>query len=277
MNIKDFSIEDKVAIVTGAGRGIGKAISLTLAEAGADIVLVARTTKQIEQTAEEICKLGRNALAITTDVTQEEQVKRAVKQTISKFGKIDILCNNAGIIMAKPITFITGERVQGWEVTEGNWNKALTLEDWHQVIDTNLTSAFLFAQAVGPYMIKQKKGKIVNTSSTGAEEGTNYFSTYCVSKAGLSALTRCLASEWGQFNINVNAIAPGLINTSMIASMVEDLNIRKAALDLIPLGRLGEARDVALLVLFLVSEASDYISGQIFIIDGGAMGRGLGI
>jgi len=277
MSSQEYRVEGKVAIVTGAGRGIGKAIALALAEAGADIAVVARTREQIEQTAEEVQKLGRKALAIPTDVTQENQVKRAVDQTISQFGKIDILVNNAGILMVKPVAFIPGARFPGWETAGDNWNKPQTLEDWHRVIDTNLTSAFLFAQAVGPHMMKQKKGKVVNTSSTNADEGIPYLSAYCVSKAGLSAFTRCLASEWASFNINVNAIAPGAINADMSVSFLKDPEMEKACLNLIPLGRIGEPREVALLVLFLVSEASDYLTGQIFIIDGGAMGHGPGI
>jgi NAD(P)-dependent dehydrogenase (short-subunit alcohol dehydrogenase family) len=277
MITENYRVDGKVAIVTGAGRGMGKAIALTLAEAGADVVVVARTAKQIEQTAEEIRKLGRKALAIPTDVAREDQVKAAVEQTISQFGKIDILCNNAGIVLFKPVAVLPGVRLPAWETAGDNWDKPCTLDDWHRVIDNNLTSAFLFAQAVGPHMMRQKKGKVVITSATGAEEGFPYLSAYCVSKAGLSEFTRCLAAEWGPFNINVNAVAPGMIITSMSQCWVEDAKIREHLLKLIPLGRLGEPRDVALLALFLASEASDYISGQVFTIDGGAMGQGCGI
>ena len=164
-----------------------------------------------------------------------------------------------------------------WETAEDDWDKPCTLEDWQRVIDNNLTSAFLFAQAVGPHMMRQKRGKVVITSATGAEQGFPYLSAYCVSKAGLSELTRCLAAEWGPFNINVNAIAPGMIRTSMIQPWIQGDKMTRDLLKRIPLGRLGESRDIALLVLFLASEASDYISGQVFTIDGGAMGQGCGI
>jgi len=277
MIAEEYKVDGKVAIVTGAGRGIGRAIALALAKAGADVTIIDISTKQIEQTAEDIRKLGCKALPITMDVSQEDQVKRSVEQTIAEFGRIDILVNNAGIFIFKPVAFIPGARLLGWEAAGENWDKPQTLEDWHQVIDTNLTSAFLFAQAVGPHMMKQKKGKVVNISSTAAEQGASYKSAYCVSKAGLSAFTRCLASEWGPFNINVNAIAPGMVNTDMTASRLKDAKSIETILGKIPLGRLAEPQEVALLALFLASEASDYLTGQIFTIDGGAAGQGPGV
>jgi 2-deoxy-D-gluconate 3-dehydrogenase len=167
--------------------------------------------------------------------------------------------------------------VPGWTGKRGKRDEQLTLQEWRQIIDTNLTSAFLFAQAVGPYMMKQRKGKVINTSSTAADQGLPRISAYSASKAGLSTFTRCLASEWGPFNINVNAIAPGIIRTDMVAHHLENPKSKEAILQRIPLDRIAEPRDVALLVLFLASEASDYLTGQIFTIDGGAMGRGIGI
>lgn len=277
MITEEYRVDDKVAIVTGAGRGIGKAIALTLAEAGADITMVARTREQIEQTAGEVRKLGRKALAIPADVSQEDQVKGVVEQTISQFGRIDILINNAGIATSKPVALVPGLEVPGWTGKRSNQDEQLTLQEWRRIIDTNLTSAFLFAQAVGPHMMKQRKGKVINTSSTCADEGLPRISAYSVSKAGLSTFTRCLASEWGPFNINVNAIAPGVIRTDMVAHHLEDPKSKEAILEHIPLGRVAEPRDVALLVLFLASEASDYITGQILTVDGGSMGRGIGI
>jgi len=278
MIIEEFGVKGSVAIVTGAGRGIGKAIALALAEAGADVAVVARTKEQIEQTAEEVRSLGHKALAIPTDVSQEDQVKRAVEQIISEFGKIDILCNNAGTIVVKPVTSIPQEKMSEWNVpVDEGGGKPLTLEEWHRAIETNLTSAFIFAQAVGPYMIKQKKGKVINISSTDAEEGFPCMSAYSASKAGLSSFTRVLASEWAPFNINVNAIAPGAIITEFAAAWVEDPKMMEFEVSLVPLGRLGEPREVALLALFLASAASNYITGQVFTIDGGAMGQGCGI
>lgn len=275
----EYSVEGKVAIVTGAGRGIGKSIAITLAEAGADVTVAARTVKQIEQTADEIRRLGRKALVVPADISKSDQVKNVVEQTVSQFGKIDILVNNAGIDILKPIAFVPEMRekkLPEWQVAE-SWDTPLTEEEWHQVMDTNLTSAFLFAQAIAPHMLRQKKGKIINVSSTSSDLGTPYFSAYCVSKAGLSMFTRCLASEWAPFNICVNAVGPGVIVTEMSEEVLQKPTLREFVLNFLPIGRFGETRDVALLVLFLASEASNFITGQTFYIDGGQLGHGFGI
>lgn len=273
--LKEYGLENKVAIVTGAGRGIGKAIALALAEAGADIAAAARTVEQIEQTAEEIRKLGRRALAVPADVTKRDQVQNVVEQTGSQFGKIDILVNNAGMGILKPITFVPGMKLEGWHVADG-WDTPLTEEEWHQVINTNLTSAFLFAQAVGPHMLKQKKGKFINISSNSAELAPPYFSAYCVSKAGLSMFTRCLATEWAPFNICVNAVGPGSVLTELSAPVLDDPERKRFILKSIPLGRMGETREIALLVVYLASEASNFLTGQTLYIDGGQLSRGNG-
>lgn len=278
MIIDEFRVKDRVAVVTGAGRGIGKAIALALAEAGADVSVIARTREQIEQTAEEVRRLGRKALAITTDISQEDQVKAAVEQTISEFGKIDILCNNAATLEVKPVAEVPKEKLDEWKIPQDEvGSNVMSVEEWHRVLETNLTSAFYFAQAVGPHMIKQKKGKVINISSTDAEEGFPCMAAYSTSKAGLNSFTRVLASEWASFNINVNAVSPGAITTEFAAAWTEDPEMSEWQVSLIPLGRWGEPREVALLTLFLASEASSYITGQVFIIDGGAMGQGCGI
>jgi NAD(P)-dependent dehydrogenase (short-subunit alcohol dehydrogenase family) len=274
--LKDFDIGGKVAIVTGAGRGIGKVITLTMAEAGADVVLVARTREQIEKTAQEVRKLGRKALAIPTDVTQEDQVKSMVEQTISEFGKIDILVNNAGFYTQKPVTTIPGTKIQGLPGTQPT-EDTLTLEDWHLVMETNLTSVFLLCRAIGPHMMKQRKGKVINISSTNAYKGTPGVSVYSASKGGLNLLTQCLASEWAPFNINVNGVSPGSFKTAMSEHFLEDSEGLKLRLEAIPLGRLGELREIALTIIFLASEASSYMTGQTLLIDGGQMAHGPGV
>lgn len=274
---QEFSVEGKAAIVTGAGRGIGRAIATTLAEAGADVAVISRTRAQIEETAHAIEKLGRKALALRLDVSREEQVEQGVEQVVAAFGRVDILCSNAGIFLTRPVAVSPDELIPGADLAGDEASKPIRLEDWRKVLDTNLTAALLFARAVGPHMIRQRKGKVVITSSTAGEEGQNFLSAYCVSKAGLNSLTRCLASEWGQFNITVNAIAPGMIRTDMIKPFEADPAIISHSISLVPLGRLGEPREVALLALFLASDASSYISGQVFTVDGGARGRGTGI
>ena len=170
----------------------------------------------VEQTAGEIRSLGRKEVPIRLHATNEDKVGKAVDTVLSKFGRADTLCCNAGILPPNPIVASREERITGWEAADENWNKPPTPEVWRKVLDTNLTSALFFAQAVGPHFIEQRKGKIVITSSTAAEQGQNYISAYCVSKAGLRALTRCLTSEWGQFNVTANAIATGMIDTHII-------------------------------------------------------------
>lgn len=273
--LKEYSLEGKAAIVTGAGRGIGKGIALTLAEAGADVTVAARTVEQIEGTAKEIRKLGRRALAVPTDVIKKDQVENVVEQTVSEFGKIDILVNNAGIPILKPISYVSGMKLEGWQTTD-SWDTPLSEEEWHLVLNTNLTSAFLFAQAVGPHMLRQKKGKIINTSSNSAELAPPYFSAYCVSKAGLSMFTRCLATEWAPYNICVNAVGPGSVLTELSAPVLNDPERKKVILERIPMARMGETRDIGLLVVYLASEASNWVTGQTFYIDGGQLSRGNG-
>jgi NAD(P)-dependent dehydrogenase (short-subunit alcohol dehydrogenase family) len=276
MSTEEHRIDGKVAIVTGAGRGIGKAVALTLAEAGADVTVIARTKEQIEQTAGEVRRLGRKALAIAMDVSREEQVQDAVKRTVSELDRIDILSHNAGILMFKPVAVIPGARFPGMELLEGD-ERAQTLDEWHRVMDVNLTSAFLLTQAVGPYMLRQKKGKVIMMSSNGAEQGQSLQTAYNTSKAGMCMFVRCLATEWGPYNINVNAIAPGVIETEMVAPLIADPATMKTILEATPLGRVGKPREVALLTLFLASSASDYITGQTIIVDGGTIGRGPGV
>lgn len=274
---KEFSIEGKVAIVTGAGRGIGKAIALTLAEGEADVVVVARTVKQIEQTAEEIRKLGREALAIPADVSKQDQVNKVVDQSISHFGRIDILVNNAGIASPeKPVAYIPGVKFPHWDLA-ANPEEQLSQDEWNQVIATNLSSAVFFARAVGPHMLRQKRGKVINISSNSADMGTPYWSPYCTSKAALIGFTRCLASEWAPYNICVNAIGPGNTRTEMIENiMKKDPKVAEWVLAPIPMGRLAEPREIALLVFYLASDASNFLTGQTVYIDGGQLGMGPG-
>ena len=209
------------------------------------------------------------------DVSREDLVQNAVKRTVSELGRIDILSHNAGILIHKPVAVIPGARFPGLGTED--FTEALTLAEWHRVMDVNLTSAFLLTQAAGPYLLKQKSGKVIITSSNGAEQGQSLQSAYNTSKAGLCMFVRCLATEWGAYNINVNAISPGIINTEMVAPFISDPDTMKTILEVTPLDRVGEPEEVASLALFLASDASSYITGQTVTIDGGAIGRGPGV
>lgn len=268
MLIQEYSLEGKLAIVTGAGRGIGKAISLVFAEAGADIVAVARSVEQIEVTAAEVQRLGRRAIAIPADVTKTDQVERMVEKTISEFGKIDILVNNAGMIHLKPLVPLPGVKLSGWQRVR-DLDTAMSEEEWHLTMDANLSSVFLCTRAVGPHMIKQRKGKIINISSRNAISGDPYRLHYNTSKAAVNMFTRCLAVEWAPFDINVNAIGPGAFYTSLSAEIFENPEIKEQALSSIPLKRAGELREIGLLALYLASDASNYMTGQTLYLDGG--------
>ena len=257
MLLEEFKLENKVAIVTGAGRGIGKAISLAFAEAGADVVAVARSKEEIEATAHEVQALGRQSLAIPADVTNADQVDRMVEKTISHFKKIDILVNNAGTASFKALVSPDGQR--------------MTEAEWHKVIDTNVTSVFLCCRAAGPHMFRQKRGKVINLSSVSSQKAQTDDIPYNVSKAGVDMITRCLALDWAQYNINVNAIGPGQFHTSLSAKSHEDPRLREVMVACIPLGRVGEVREIAYLAVFLASPASDFITGQIIFIDGGCL------
>ncbi|MFC1917282.1 SDR family NAD(P)-dependent oxidoreductase [Chloroflexota bacterium] len=269
MPLSEFSLEDKVAIVTGGSRGLGEGISLAMAEAGADIVIAARTAGQVEAIAEKISQTGRRCLPITTDVTSAEQVNQMVEKTLTEFGKIDILVNNAGTTIIKPLVVPSGFESKMSKLVP-DFNVAMTQEEWHRVLDTNLTSVFLCCQAVGPHMISRKQGKIINISSLGARRGSAYRVGYTASKAGVSMLTKSLALEWAKYNINVNAIAPGSVATALTAYIHQSEKAREGLIRSIPLHRLGEPRDIGLLSVYLASAASSYVTGETIFVDGGA-------
>jgi len=270
--LHEFSLEGNVAIVTGAGRGIGKAIALTFAEAGADVVAAARSMEQIQATAEEIHEMGRRCLPVATDVTSATQIEDMVNKALSQFGKVDILVNNAGTVIRKGVVPLPGLKLQGWQLVT-DLNTMMSEDEWHHVMDTNLTGTFLCCRAVGVHMINQKKGKIINISSVSADSVAPYYSAYNVSKTAISMLTRSLAIEWAPFNINVNAIGPGWFPTEMTASRRENAELKEQMISGIPLGRVGELREVALLAVYLASPASNYLTGQTIYLDGGDLAR----
>ena len=270
--LKEFDLKGKVAIVTGGGRGIGRAICLVLAEAGVDVVIVARTCSEIEETANDVRSYGRRAVAIPCDVTKAKEINNMVKRTISEFGKIDILVNTAGAGIRKPLVPLPGFQPK-WAEKEPvrDFYAPISEEEWRYMIDVNVTSIFLVTRTVGPHMIHQKKGKIINITSVVGEKGFPYHTLYTSTKAAVNMFTRSLALEWARYNINVNAVGPGYVLTSLTERGFEDEEIKKQALRSVPLGRFCEPREVGLLVLYLSSSASDYITGQTIYIDGGIL------
>ncbi|MBU2643556.1 3-oxoacyl-ACP reductase FabG [bacterium] len=247
MNLEIFSLKGKVAIVTGAGRGIGKAIALGMADAGADLAIAARTTDQVETTAGEIRKKGCQAIAITADVRFKDQVEKMVADTVRHFGRIDILVNNAGGMFAVPTM----------EMSENQWNVT---------ISENLTSVFFCSQAVGKIMMTQKSGAIVNIASIVGIVAQPLNAAYAASKAGVINLTKTMATDLAAYNIRVNGIAPGLIVTPGTEWLYED---PKGAISEIPLARGGTPEDIAGGVIYLASDASRYVTGETIVIDGG--------
>ena len=248
-----FRLDGKVAIVTGAGRGLGQVMSLALAEAGAHIVAVARTQSQLDETAAQVRERGVRCLTVRCDVADSTQVNDMVRKALDEFGRIDILINNAG-------TFGTGF---------GKRLEELTDEEWRQGIDANLTSAFYCARAVAPLMAGQKSGKIINvTSGWGMRAARNLFS-YPVAKGGLLQLTKALAITYAQDNVQVNAIAPGLFPHFLPEEQ------RAGRGRYVPVGRTGEDWELGPLAVFLCSEAANHITGETVVIDGGALTSGI--
>ena len=250
MDCPEFSLTDRVALVTGAGRGIGRYLAQGLARYGADIIATGRTISQLEEAAQEIRQLGRRCLVVPMDITQKADIEKGVEKAFQHFGRIDILVNNAGINIPKPAL----------EVTE---------EDWRRVLDSNLTGLFFCCQAVGRIMVNQKSGKIINISSQTGTVAIQWRAAYCSSKAGVNLLTKVLALEWGPHNINVNAVAPTFIETPMTKPMLENPAFREMVLNKILLGRVGQPKDVLGAVIYLASEASSLVTGHVLLVDGG--------
>ncbi|MHB1936012.1 MAG: SDR family NAD(P)-dependent oxidoreductase [Acidobacteriaceae bacterium] len=250
-----FDIEGQVALVTGAARGLGRAIALALAEAGADVALGLRQLGNDNGLAQEIVAMGRRALPLQMDMTDLRQIRRAVEDTERHFGKLDILVNNAGIA---PDNLAE-------DVTEGDFDRTLAI---------NLKGTFFASQAAGRIMIRQKRGCIVNLSSQAGFAALPTESVYCMTKAGIAHLTKCLAVEWGKYNINVNAVAPTFIHTPGTEPALSNPDFRDEVIqNIAALHRIGEPIEVAGAVVFLASPAASLITGHTLLIDGGWTAR----
>ncbi|WP_294283471.1 2-dehydro-3-deoxy-D-gluconate 5-dehydrogenase KduD [uncultured Sphingomonas sp.] len=247
-----FDLSGRVAVVTGANTGIGQAIAIALAQAGADVALVGRTPA--EDTATAIRDLGRRALIVSADLSSIEPVQRIVDETVAGLGGLDILVNNAGII----------RRADAVDFTEA---------DWDAVVDTNLKSVFFLCQAAGRHMIAQGRGRIINIASMLTFQGGIRVPSYTASKSGIGGLTKLLANEWAKHGLSVNAIAPGYIATNNTAALQADEARNAAILDRIPAGRWGDAAGLGGAAVFLASDAAAYVQGHILAVDGGWLAR----
>jgi 2-deoxy-D-gluconate 3-dehydrogenase len=252
--LDQFKLHDRVALVTGASTGLGAAIAIALAEAGAQVCCHGNT-RLPESTCDRIKSAGGVAHAITGDLSDAETPKNLVAQTLERFGRIDILINNAGTIRRAPAV----------DYSE---------EDWAAVIEVNLSSVFRLSQLAGRHMIETGRGgKIVNIASLLSFQGGITVPAYAASKGGVAQLTKALANEWAKHRINVNAIAPGYMRTNNTAALQADETRNRQILERIPAGRWGEPEDLAGAAVFLSSSASDYINGHVLVVDGGWMGR----
>ena len=248
-----FDLKNKVVIITGARRGMGRSHALKLAEAGAKVVVADISKEDCQKVADEIQKNKGEAISVKCDVSKKEEVENMVGQAIDKWGKVDVLVNNAGVIKFKP--FI--------ELTE---------EEWDRTLDVNLKGYFLCAQAAAKEMIKKKSGIIINIASVEMGQvgnGMPNIIDYCASKGGVVAMTEALTVELAPYNIRVNAISPGAIETPMSEAAKEDPQLLEQVLAKIPMRRMGKPEEVSNLVLFLASDASSYINGSTIVIDGG--------
>ena len=247
-----FDLSGKVAIVTGGGRGIGRAIALGLAGAGAKVVVGSRTQKEIEEVAAEISRLGGKALPVAVDLTVNEQLENLVNTTVREFGRVDILVNNAARSFLRSLM----------DLREDGWDK---------VFNTNVRAVWLLSRLVAKKMAEQKSGRIVNITTVGAEKAELGMAAYGCSKAALKMLTRCMAREWAQFGINVNAVGPGLTRTDFSKPIWSNPEVAKHVAMAIPKGRLAEPEEIVGAVLFLASDAAGFITGQSIYVDGGTL------
>lgn len=248
---KMFDLTGKVALVMGGHGGLGKAIALAMADAGADVAVASRNVEALRATAKEIESKRRKALAVGVDVVDEEQVDRMVEDVLNLFSGINILVNAAGLAIRKPAD-------------------TFPIDEWQRVMDVNTRGTFLCCQAIGKVMIKQKQGKIINLSSVRGRYGLPVgYAAYCASKGAVDTLTRTLACEWAKHNVLVNAIAPTVVETELTKELLADVEYARTMKARIPMGRWATTDDIVGPAIFFASDASNFVTGQILYIDGG--------
>lgn len=245
-----MDLSGKVAIVTGAGRGLGRSMAMALVEAGAAVAVVARTAGELEAFVAESKAVGGRSLAFPTDVTDEASVDRMVEEAMENFGRLDILVNNSGILATSPLL-------------------DQAVEQWDKVMATNLRGTYFVTRAVGRHLVAQGSGKVINVASNFALQGVANHAAYSASKAGIIAFTRSMAIEWARYGIQVNAIAPGYFATPLNAHLREDPEATARVVRSIPAGRMGEADELKPWLLLLASDASNFMTGEVVVIDGG--------
>ncbi|HLI02676.1 MAG TPA: glucose 1-dehydrogenase [Terracidiphilus sp.] len=251
-----FSLEGKVAVVTGGTSGIGRALSIGLAEAGADVVATARREQQIDETAKAIEALGRKTLRMASDVCDRPSLERLLAAVLSQFGKADILVNCAGIIKRAPTLDFPEE-------------------EWTRIIDTNLTGTLRACQVFGRHMLERGYGRIVNIASLNSFVSLSEVAAYAASKAGVASLTRSLAVEWSKKGVNVNAVAPGVFRTDLNAKLLDSTARGQELLMRTPMGRFGKTEELIGATVFFASDSASFVTGQVLAVDGGFLASGV--
>jgi len=254
MILEKFRLDGKIALVTGASVGLGRAMAVALAEAGAAVACHGHRAGEVTKTAVSVANLGRSAVELYGDLADKETPARLVDEVVDRFGRLDILVNNAGMIRRAPAVDFTEE-------------------DWSTVLEVNLSSVFRLSQAAGRRMIEQGAGKIVNIASLLSFQGGITVPAYTASKSGVAGLTKALANEWAKYNVNVNAIAPGYMATSNTEALRADETRNRQILERIPANRWGNPEDLQGAAVFLASAASDYLHGHLLVVDGGWLAR----
>ena len=273
--LKEFTLENKKALITGGSAGIGKAIALVFAEAGADVAIAARGLERLEQAADEVRGLGRRVVAIQADVYDRQQADEMAEKATRELGRIDVLVNNVGggwgSTPVAPLPNPPDSKHPGYANPEDH-TVGMSDEVWHWTLNANMSSAFYCCRAVAPAMLERRSGKIINIASTSALMAYPYDAAYESAKAGLKMMMKVMAAEWARYNVNVNVIAPGWFVTELTRTLFEDPKHSEQIKELLawlPMRRVTDTRDLGLLALYLACPASDWMNGQMITLDGG--------